>query len=116
MNDKPLLRVYTKVGKKLNQLPGETTMSDSSIQNTNILNVNKVYLKISYLLIMILMAPYLGEVIFGRNFPVDLLFDDWDVGVYFNSSSWIFGAGKLYTDIPSELKDQAEKYRKFRPP
>lgn len=61
--------------------------------------ISNIFFKINYLLIVFVVIYYF---LAQAYFPSWLFFIHYDMKVYYDSSSWLLGEGKLYIDFPSE--------------
>ena len=52
--------------------------------------------------VSVILLGLIGLGLHSKIFGIRLLFDGYDIGVYFRSSRWIFGKGTLYRDVVSE--------------
>jgi len=67
--------------------------------------ISRIFLILSYSLIVIILiadTPLFLSILDIKDIPIRTLFDTNDIGVYFQSSGWIIGKGKLYTEVASE--------------
>ena len=77
-------------------------LSPAQKNNFKDFSLSKFYLRASYILIAILIVTFIIFSFLGKSFPIRLIYDYHDIQVYFKSTNWIVGEGKLYLDVQSE--------------
>ena len=67
--------------------------------------ISRIFLFSSYFFVLIILiadTPLFLSILDIKDIPIRTLFDPHDIRVYFQSSSWIIGEGKLYSEVSSE--------------
>ena len=67
--------------------------------------ISKIFLFSSYFFVLIILiadTPLFLSILDIKDIPIRTLFDPHDINVYFQSTSWIVGEGKLYSEVSSE--------------